>query len=51
MPNVSGQGKETQVKQGELILVSFINEHNLPHSPIDHLMPAVQADMAKKFQM
>lgn len=55
MPSVSGQGKETQVKQGELILVSFLNEHNVPHSVIDHLVPAVQAacpdsDIAKSFR-
>lgn len=55
MPSVSGQRKEVQVKQGELILVSFLNEHNLPHSAIDHLVPAVQAacpdsNIAKQFK-
>lgn len=43
MPSVSGQRKEAQVKEGEIRLVAFLNEHNLPHSAIEHLVPVVKA--------
>ena len=55
MPSVSGQRKEVQVKEGEIRLVAFLNEHNIPHSAIEHLVPVVQAvcpdsDIAKNFK-
>lgn len=55
MPSVSGQRNEVQVKEGEIRLVAFLNEHNIAHSAIEHLVPVVQAvcpdsDIAKKLQ-
>lgn len=43
MPSVSGRRKEKQVKEGELRLVSFLNELNLPHFAITQLVQVVKA--------
>ncbi|KAK4328998.1 hypothetical protein Pmani_000634 [Petrolisthes manimaculis] len=55
MPSVSGKRKEKQVKEGELRLVSFLNQLNLPHSAITQLVQVVQAacpdsEISKEFR-
>ena len=55
MPSISGRRKITQVKEGEIRLVAFLNEHNLPHSVVEHLVPVVKAacpdsEIAKGFK-
>lgn len=55
MSSVNARRKEAQVKEGEIRLIAFLNEHNFPHSAIDHLVPTAKAacsdsDIAKSFK-